>query len=115
DIKKTYLDLSKKLDKTFFSADARSFACLELIDDGTMKNSMIIEPYISSLELEVLDIQYDNVENSTLNKIYYGYTPLWKDFFSIDGAPLNLQIAITELENGDLSYKIGTPILINEY
>lgn len=115
EIKEKYLEMTKKMDKKLFSTDEKRFTCVELIVDDTMENRMIIEPFATALELVNIDVQYDHLQNSMLNHIYYGYTPLWDHYIAIEDTRLNLQIAITELENEELSYKIGTPILITEY
>lgn len=114
-IKRNYTKTIADLKKEMFTSNARIFTCIELIDGGTIESSMIIEHFLSSLELLHMEAQGDNVQSSRLKNIIYGYTPLWNESINLDGIPLNIQIATTELDTGDLKYMIGTPILINEY
>lgn len=115
EIKQNYLTLKENIKKDIFTSKVREFTCIEMIENGTIENRVVIEPFFLSLKLENVNKQYDNVQKTGLEKIIYGYTPLWDEKFILEGDPLNLQIAIIELENGKKSYKIGTPILINEY
>lgn len=115
EIKQNYLTLKENIIKDIFTSKVREFTCIEMIENDTIENRVVIEPFLSSLKLENVNKQYDNVQKTGLKKIIYGYTPLWDEKFILKGEPLNLQIAIIELKNGKKSYKIGTPILINEY
>jgi len=115
EIKENYLQINDKIRKNMFSDNARTFTCIEFIEGGIMGDSMIVDYFIQSLELVHIEIQDDQVEKSRLIKTIDGYTPLWKQKFTLNGIPFNLQLAIIELENEKKSYKIGTPILINEY
>ncbi|MHA6250689.1 YwmB family TATA-box binding protein [Oceanobacillus sp. CAU 1775] len=114
-IEEKYIQISEKLDKTLFSQDGKTFACISLEIDDTIEDRVIINSYASVLELKNKKIQEDKIQNSRVNTIIYGYTSLWDNFFIVKGTSLNIQIAITTLENEKISYKIGTPLLINEY
>lgn len=114
-VKARYQEIMKDMDETLFSGASKSFACITLQIDDTIEDRVIINPYVSELEITRMNIQKDNIQNSTIKTIIYGYTPIWDNFITIEGEPLNIQIAITELVNEKLSYKIGTPLLINEY
>lgn len=114
-VRENYTKIVAELKKEWFTSKARIFTCIEFIEGGTIESRMVIESFLSSLELVHMKAQNDNVQSSRLKNIIYGYTPLWKESYNLEGIPLNLQIAITELETGDLKYMIGTPILINEY
>lgn len=115
EIKQNYLTLKEDIEKDIFTSKVREFTCLELIENDTIKNRVVIEPFLSPLKLEIVKEQYNKEQKTGLKKIIYGYTPLWNEKIVLEGNPINLQIAIIELENGKKSYKIGTPILINEY
>src|SRR5699024_12270572 len=72
--------------------------------------------YISKeLEIKHEQTQIDNHEKSALDKIIYGYTPLWSQKINIMNNPTNVQIAVTSNEKGMVNFTVGTPILINEY
>ncbi len=114
-IKENYTKIAADLKKEKFTSKAKTFACIEFIEGGTIGDRMIIDSFLSSLEVVHMKVQNDTVQSSRLKNVIYGYTPLWKESFDLEGIPLNLQIAVTELETGDLKYTIGTPILINEY
>lgn len=114
-VKATYQEIMKDMDQTLFSGASKSFACITLQIDDIIEDRVIINPYVSELEINRMNVQQDNIQNSTIKTIIYGYTPIWDNFITIQSEPLNIQIAIIELENEKLSYKIGTPLLINEY
>lgn len=115
EIKNEYKRMSKKTLSHLFTKRHRTFTCIELIEDDTIESGTIVSNFATTLGVLHMDKQEDKVKNSRLKNIYYGYTPLWEEKITIKGEPFNLQIAVTELENGKLAYKIGTPILINEY
>lgn len=115
EMKEDYLQINDEIRKNMFSDKARTFTCIEFIEGGIIGDDMIVDYFIQSLELVHIETQDDQVQKSRLIKTIDGYTPLWKQKFTLNGIPFNLQFAIIELENEKKSYKIGTPILINEY
>ena len=68
-------------------------------------------------DLHDVEKQFDKnrkLKNS-VNKVIYGYTPLWENKIIINNKQKNLQVAIEMDGKGSTEYIIGTPILINEY
>ncbi|MBY7144717.1 YwmB family TATA-box binding protein [Virgibacillus sp. NKC19-3] len=113
-IKEQYQSIRDEMATKYFTKSAEVFACLTT-DNGDIINdeSFLIE-LTDHLNLQHRKTQNDTVENSTHEEIIYGYTPLWDQKITIGDTPMNVQIAVTE-GNGEPTYTIGTPILINEY
>lgn len=101
--------------KQYFTKSAEVYACLTTDNGGIMNDEVYLNELMDRLSLQHMETQFDTVENSTHEKIIYGYTPLWDQKITIGETPMNLQIAVSESGDGDSTYTIGTPILINEY
>lgn len=114
-IKKDYLNRVESIQDDFFSQDSTKFACLTTTLSGKIGSVYFIKRMKEKLHLQSITEQTDTVENSTLKKVVYGYTPLWDQQITIMDKPMNLQFAFKEKENGKTKLTIGTPILITEY
>ncbi|MBP1948848.1 YwmB family TATA-box binding protein [Virgibacillus litoralis] len=114
-IEKEYLKQVKSIKNDFFTDNSTKFACLTTTLSGKLGSVYFIKRMKKSLNLQNIDEQSDTVENSMLNKVVYGYTPLWDQKITIMDKPMNLQLAFKDIENGKTKLTIGTPILITEY
>lgn len=115
EMKEEYLTVQSELLRESFTADYRLFTCIEFIDNGTIDDGHLVGYLASALEFTLKNTQDDVLEGTTIKKIYYGYTPLWTNYFIIKDEPINLQVAVSKKEHGELHYMIGTPILVTEY
>src|SRR5699024_90399 len=113
-IKKRYVSTINALPEKMFTNQAHEFACLTTHTNGKMSSDDFLETYKQDLNIEQVSTQTDNVQHSTVKKIIYGYTPLWKQSINIENEALNVQIAVSG-NKGNTKLTIGTPILINEY
>ena len=98
-----------------FTEKVRAYTCLT-----TEFNGIINSDYFTSYIMEKLDVkqtqtQIDKNNNSTLEKVIYGYTSLWEQEIYIKDVPMNFQLAVAKNKLGESQFIIGTPILINEY
>lgn len=114
-IEADYLSIKRSLQENLFTNSLQSFACLTTKDNGIMKDDSFVEEIKNYFNLQHMKTQFDTVKNSTHEKLIYGYTDLWKQYYFIEDAPMNLQIAVIMDEEMNLNYTIGTPILIHEY
>lgn len=114
-IEENYQSILDSMTTKYFTKSAEVFACLTTRDGGIMNNEEFLNELADRLNLRHMKTQFDTVENSVHEKIIYGYTPLWDQKITIGDTPMNLQLALTQNGNGDRTYTIGTPILINEY
>ncbi|WP_373893963.1 YwmB family TATA-box binding protein [Virgibacillus sp. CBA3643] len=114
-IEENYQSIRDTVTAKYFTNSAEVFACLTTDNDGIMKSERFLAELTERLNLQHIETQFDTVENSTHEKIIYGYTPLWDQKITIGDTPMNVQIAKLESENGGPTYTIGTPILISEY
>ena len=105
----------EKLRKDFFSMDSKTFACIKGKVHDTINNVYFMHKMKEIYQAKILSKQTDSIEDSMINVIQYGYTPLWKENMTIDGKPINLQFVIKRTTSDALEIRIGTPILINEY
>jgi len=97
----------------WFTNSKQLFVWLKTTDDDIINSNVFINNIINEFKLEDVKKQSDN--NSTNRKTIYGYTSVWSQKITIQSIPVNLQIAIAEDQDGDRTYTLGTPILINEY
>ena len=98
-----------------FTPSARIYTCLTTEFNGIINADYVLNDISKELEIKHEQTQIDNHEKSTLDKIIYGYTPLWSQKINIMNNPTNVQIAVTSNEKGMVKFTVGTPILINEY
>lgn len=115
DIKETYMTTKNEIVHKLFTKLAQSYTCLTLVNDDIISSDVFIEDAINYFNLQHTTTQYDNIAKSTIKRSFYGYTDLWKDFYSVNDKPINVQIAVIEDDAGNEKYTIGTPILIHEY
>lgn len=113
-IKKRYVSTINALPEKMFTNQAHEFACLTTHTNGKINSDDFLETYKQDLNIEQVSTQTDNVQHSTVKKIIYGYTPLWKQSINIENETLNVQIAVSGNKR-NTKLTIGTPILINEY
>lgn len=114
-IKHTYLDELQAISEQYFTEFAKRFACLSTEVDGIMKSERFLEETIQDLDLKYVSTQNDQISNSTNKKFLYGYTSLWQQKINVMDKPVNVQIAVKNMENKNSKITVGTPILINEY
>ena len=98
-----------------FTPSARIYTCLTTEFNGIINADYVLNDISKELEIKHEQTQIDNHEKSALDKIIYGYTPLWSQKINIMNNPTNVQIAVTSNEKGMVKFTVGTPILINEY
>lgn len=98
-----------------FTPSARIYTCLTTEFNGIINADYVLNYISKELEIKHEQTQIDNHEKSALDKIIYGYTPLWSQKINIMNNPTNVQIAVTSNEKGMVKFTVGTPILINEY
>lgn len=114
-VRQEYDETRESLLNNLFSGNVKSFTCIEVVEDDTIRSRAIVDILSETLQLVHIQEQFDLIEMSKPKKFEYGYTPLWDDKFILDGIPYNMQIATAQKESGELVYTIGTPILITEY
>jgi len=98
-----------------FTPPARIYTCLTTEFNGIINADNVLNYISKELEIKHEQTQIDKNEKSTLDKIIYGYTPLWSQKINIRNNPTNIQIAVKSSEKGMVKFTVGTPILINEY
>jgi hypothetical protein len=99
----------------YFTSRAKRFACLETEDDDIMKSEHFLDDALEYLDLKYVSTQTDKITNNMNKKFLYGYTPLWGQEIPAMENPVNLQIAVKNIEKENSKITVGTPILINEY
>lgn len=114
-VKEKYLNTMNSMKEKLFTVNSTKFACLTTSTDDIMKGVYFLNKLKESWNMQYIRKQTDNVEDSTLKKIVYGYTPMWNQKITMRDKPMNFQAAIKNDENGDMELTIGTPILITEY
>ncbi|GAB3044945.1 YwmB family TATA-box binding protein [Virgibacillus ainsalahensis] len=112
DFYQTRLD---SITRKYFTNASQTFTWLKAENDDIIKSDSFLHMLAKKLELQHMEKQFDNVENSMHEKILYGYTSLWDQKITIENIPMNLQAAVTVNQDGNRTYTVGTPILINEY
>ncbi|WP_404455720.1 YwmB family TATA-box binding protein [Oceanobacillus kapialis] len=115
DIKQSYVNKKTTIKDEFFTNKAQTFACLSVSDDAIIDSDYFFKDLTKTFNIQHENKQFDNTKNSAHKFIFYGYTPLWTQKINLGNSKLNIQVAVTENATGDLTYTIGTPILINEY
>src|SRR5699024_615298 len=115
DVKTNYNQSYNWMITELFTDISLSYTCLT-----TAFNGIIDYNYVSCYIREILNVQnfktqIDKNENSMLDTVVYGYTPLWSQKVTVKDIPMNLQMATIKDEIGAVKFILGTPILINEY
>lgn len=114
-MKENYHVIVNSMKEKYFTDSAELFACLTTKNGDILESDSILNDLADRLSLQYMETQIDTINNSMHEKIIYGYTPLWSQKIMIEEIPMNVQIAVVENENGNHTYTIGTPMLINEY
>src|SRR5699024_11268492 len=83
-----------------FTPSARIYTCLTTEFNGIINADYVLNYISKELEIKHEQTQIDNHEKSALDKIIYGYTPLWSQKINIMNNPTNVQIAVTSNEKG---------------
>ncbi|MFD1362038.1 YwmB family TATA-box binding protein [Lentibacillus salinarum] len=109
-----YFTRLETIQSTYFTNKSTKFACLTTNVDDKIDNAYFFSQLKESLHLKHIDMQTDNVKNSTVKKIVYGYTPLWEQEITMK-KPMNLQMVVQNSTHDGKRITIGTPILITEY
>ncbi|TFJ92250.1 YwmB family TATA-box binding protein [Lentibacillus salicampi] len=113
-IAERYFSRMDAIHTTYFTHKSTKFACLTADIDAKINNAYVFKQLKQSLQLKNIRKQTDNVENSTVKKIVYGYTPLWEQSITMK-QPMNVQMVVQNGTHDSKRLMIGTPILINEY
>ncbi|MBU5465275.1 YwmB family TATA-box binding protein [Virgibacillus sp. MSJ-26] len=113
--KTNYTKWLRAMMNNVFTKSARKYTCLTTEFSGIINADYVLNYINEKLDIEHKQTQIDKNKNSTLDKVIYGYTPLWSQEVSIMDEPTNVQIAVITNEMGLTKFSIGTPILINEY
>lgn len=98
-----------------FSPSAREYTCLTTEFNDIIDDDYVLNDIMEKLKTKHNQTQSDKNKSSTLQKVFYGYTPLWNQKVDVMDDPLNVQIAVIKNELGMVKFIFGTPILINEY
>lgn len=114
-IQEDYLLTKRLIKDNFFTNSLKTFAWLTTKNSGIIEIDIFVEEITNYFNIQHIVTQFDTIESSMHEKIIYGYTDLWKQSYFIEGAPMNLQIAVVMDDEMNLEYTIGTPILIHEY
>lgn len=113
--KENYQSKKRMMSHQLFTDSAKTYTCLTTHDDGIISGDGFLEELTNYFNIQQQYTQLDTVKNSTHKKIFYGYIPVWVHNISINGTQTNVQVAVTQSEEEQSKYTIGTPILINEY
>lgn len=111
----TYQHQLQRITNQYFTEFAKRFACLATEVDDIMKSDRFLNDTLEYLDLKYVSTQNDKISDSTNKKFLYGYTSLWQQKINVLDQPVNVQIAIKNMENDNSKITVGTPILINEY
>ncbi|GAA0605212.1 hypothetical protein GCM10009001_23090 [Virgibacillus siamensis] len=114
-VREKYVNRINSIKNDYFTGNPTKFACIETSFNDKMNGVYVFNNLKRTLNLKHVKKQDDTVKNSTVKKIFYGYTPLWNQKIDVGDRPLNFQMAVNKGENGNTELTIGTPILINEY
>ncbi|WP_010531591.1 YwmB family TATA-box binding protein [Lentibacillus jeotgali] len=109
-----YADRLEDIHTTYFTKRSTKFACLTTTVGGNISSDYFFDRLKDTLQLSNVREQTDNVEESAVKNIMYGYTPLWEQTIQME-QPMNLQIVVQNAAQNSKRLTIGTPILINEY
>ncbi|GGP15174.1 YwmB family TATA-box binding protein [Oceanobacillus neutriphilus] len=101
--------------KNYLTKESQLYTCLSVQGSGIMNHDVFINKAKMYLNIKHISTKYDNIENSRIEKSTYGYTKTWEQYYYMENTPKNVQIAAVADRQGEMSYMIGTPILINEY
>ncbi|WP_067728543.1 YwmB family TATA-box binding protein [Oceanobacillus damuensis] len=115
EIEEEYLSIKRSMEKKIFTKSLKLFACLTTEPGGIIDSDVFVKRITKYFNVEHFATQTDTIENSMHEKIIYGYTDLWKQDFIIQGTQMNLQIAVVQVDETNVKYTVGTPILIHEY
>ncbi|WP_269410471.1 YwmB family TATA-box binding protein [Lentibacillus daqui] len=113
-IKQGYIRRMNALPENMFTKNAQVFTCLTTENNGTISSDYFLKELAKDLNIRQISTQTDSIKHSTVNKIIYGYTPLWDRNIKIMDEKVNVQVAINN-NNEKPKLTIGTPILITEY
>lgn len=103
------------INKTYFTKRSHVYTCLSIEDNGIIKSDDFFNKVKEKFNLTHIQTQNDKIEVNTHKKVFYGYTPVWKEKLTIKDEPMNLQVVIDGSDSAKQKIIIGTPILINEY
>lgn len=101
--------------KNYLTKESQQYTCLSVQDSGIINHDEFVNEAKMYFNIKHISTNYDNIKNSTIKNSTYGYIKTWKQFYFMENNPKNVQIAAVADRQGEISYMIGTPILINEY
>lgn len=101
--------------KDYLTKESQLYTCLSVQDSGIMNHDVFVNKAKIYFNIKHISTKYDNIENSRIEKSTYGYTKTWEQFYYMENNPKNVQIAAVADRQGEISFMVGTPILINEY
>lgn len=114
-ISNEYKAIRDLLLERYFTNTAKKYTCLRTHNDDIIKTADFLKRLKKSFHLKQESTQIDTSQNDIHNKIIYGYTDLWKQKIVINNQPMNVQLVIKKIDDGNSHFIVGTPILINEY
>ncbi|WP_156290883.1 YwmB family TATA-box binding protein [Oceanobacillus salinisoli] len=115
EIRSEFYHVHYSVTNEFFTESKRLFTWLNTEPSGIIVKAEFEQELTNYFNLQHKKTQLDNASNSVNNKYIYGYTSKWNEKINIEDTPINVQIAITNHENGLPELTLGTPILIHEY
>lgn len=114
-ISQKYQEEKKAILKNYLTKESQLYTCLSVQGNGIMNHDVFVNKAKIYLNIKHISTKYDNIENSRIEKSTYGYTKTWEQYYYMENTPKNVQIAAVTDRQGEMSFMIGTPILINEY
>lgn len=115
DIQSSFLNIYFDVRSEYFTKEAKIFSCMSSRPSAIINDDYIVESFTEKLKIRYLTTEKDNLKSTRNIENTYGYTALWSRNITIQDKPVNVQIVMKDIGNGDVQYMIGTPILINEY
>ncbi|WP_152656853.1 YwmB family TATA-box binding protein [Oceanobacillus sp. CFH 90083] len=101
--------------KTYLTKESQLYTCLSVQGSDIINHDVFLNKAKMYFNIKHISTNYDNIENSRIEKSTYGYTKTWEQFYFMEDNPKNVQIAAVADRQGEKRFMIGTPILINEY
>ncbi|MDM8102840.1 MULTISPECIES: YwmB family TATA-box binding protein [Oceanobacillus] len=114
-ISQKYQKEKRAVQKNYLTKETQLYTCLSIQDSDIMNHDVILNEAATYFNIEHISTKNDNIENSRIEKSTYGYTKTWEQFYFMENDPKNVQITTVADRQGEKSFMIGTPILINEY
>ncbi|WP_179151986.1 YwmB family TATA-box binding protein [Oceanobacillus senegalensis] len=114
-IHRNYVEKMNSITDNLFTNSKRVFSWINTEPSGIIIEGEFERDLRDFLNIQQTDKQVDTASNSVRNTYIYGYTPRWKEKITIENKQINVQVAITQIDNELPELTLGTPILIHEY